>query len=221
MLLQHERRERERQQTAKEEIEWVQQRAQERKEQAQDKLQISNLLQDLKDKEADLSKMRLTLSMRGRSLSASRIGHPRKPIAIIDQEEAGDSEGGAESFSNRCTIGIMLSGARVDNLVVGGPAYTTSLEKGDEIVLIDGVGVEVDDMPAAIIGADLPGSIVILTIKKAGSGDMKDVEVVRVESRELADKRRLFELFTDIENLIGTLELGNCCAAVVSQELGN
>jgi C-terminal processing protease CtpA/Prc len=105
--------------------------------------------------------------------------------------------------------------------VVGGPAYTTSLEKGDEIVLIDGVGVELDDMPAAIIGADLPGSIVILTIKKAGSGDIEDVEVVRVESRELADKRRLFELFTDIENLIGTLELGNCCAAVVSQELGN
>ena len=66
-----------------------------------------------------------------------------------------------------------------------------------------------DDMPAAIIGADLPGSIVILTIKKAGSGDIEDVEVVRVESRELADKRRLFELFADIENLIGTLELGN------------
>ena len=204
----------------------MQQRAQERKEQAQDKLQISNLLKDLKDKEAELEKMRLTLSvprMPGRSLSASRIDYPRKTITIMDQEEAGDSEEVAEPFSNRCTIGIMLSGARVDNLVVGGPAYNTSLQKGDEIVLIDGAGMEVDDMPAAIIGADLPGSIVILTVKKAGSGDIKDVDVVRVESRELADKRRLFELFTDIENLIGTQQLGPTVGqqAVVSQELGH
>ena len=207
VLLQLEKRERERLQTAKEEIEWAQQRAHDRNEQAQDKLHICNLLQDLKDKEAELEKMRLTLSMPGRSLPASRLDHPRKTITILDQEEAVDSKEVAECFSNRCTIGIMLSGARVDSLVAGGPAYSTTLQKGDQIVLIDGAGVEVDDIPAAIIGDDLPGSIVILTVKKVGSGDIIDVEVVRVESQELTDKRSLFELFTDIENLIGTLHL--------------
>jgi C-terminal processing protease CtpA/Prc len=88
--------------------------------------------------------------------------------------------------------------------VVGGPAYNTrALDKGDVILEVDAMSIDIESLHDALVGSDVPGSTVTLRVKKAGSGDMKDVEVVRVESRELADKRRLFELFTDIENYIG------------------
>ena len=67
------------------------------------------------------------------------------------------------------------------------------------------MSIDIESLVDALVGSDVPGSTVTLRVKKAGSGDLKDVEVVRVESRELADKRRLFELFTDIENYIGDL----------------
>jgi len=108
--------------------------------------------------------------------------------------------------------------------VVGGPAYNTrALGKGDVILEVDAMSIDIESLYDALVGSDVPGSTVTLRVKKAGSGDLKDVEVVRIESRELADKRRLFELFTDIENLIGTQQLGPTVGqqAVVSQELGH
>jgi hypothetical protein len=91
----------------------------------------------------------------------------------------------------------------IDNLVVGGPAYNTqSLQKGDSIVSVDGVEVEEEELPAAIIGSDEPGSIVTLRVRRHLDGEEQEVDVVRIESRELADKRRLFELFTAMENHI-------------------
>jgi C-terminal processing protease CtpA/Prc len=195
-------------QTAKEELEWEQQRDREKEEKTQDKLKIEALQQDLRAKDDELQKTRLAMTLprvaETRSLSASSTDQKRQAGETRMNEEAED----AEQFSNRCTIGLMLSGAQVDNLVVGGPAYNTALQRGDEIVLIDGMRVGVEDMPAAIIGADLPGSTVVLTVKRLGAAahlpQQFDVVVIRVESRELADKRRLFELFTAIENLIGT-----------------
>jgi hypothetical protein len=72
---------------------------------------------------------------------------------------------------------------------------------------VDATSVNVENLHGALIGSDVPGSTVTLRVKKRISGEIRDVEVVRMESTELADKRRLFELFTDIENHIGNLPL--------------
>lgn len=87
--------------------------------------------------------------------------------------------------------------------MVGGPAYNTkALKKGDVILEVDATPVDVERLHQALIGCDLPGSTVTLRVRKAGTREIVDVEIVRVESRELADKRRLMELFTAIENHI-------------------
>lgn len=90
--------------------------------------------------------------------------------------------------------------------VVGGPASNTrALGKGDVILEVDAVSIDNESLHDALVGSDVAGSTVTVRVRKAGSGEIQDVEVVRIDSRELADKRRLFELFTDIENYIGEL----------------
>ena len=84
------------------------------------------------------------------------------------------------------------------------PAFGKLL-KGDEIVSVDGAAVEAANLPAALIGHDVPGSVVSLGVRRQDFGDLLTVLVKRVESSHLADKRRLFELFTAIENHIDSL----------------
>ena len=132
----------------------------------------------------------------------------------------------------------MLKGLAIDNMVIGGPAHNTGLlEKGDLIIAIDGVAVTEDTIHAALLGDDIPGSSVVLTIKRsavpelnlidAGSianavfrhadavfnpngsnsresspltnKNIREVVVVRMATEVIADRRRMFELFTDIK----------------------
>jgi len=52
----------------------------------------------------------------------------------------------------------MLLGCVIDNMVVGGPAYTSQkLDKGDVIVKIDGKDVNQDTLLPRLIGSDQPG----------------------------------------------------------------
>jgi hypothetical protein len=75
------------------------------------------------------------------------------------------------------------------------------LEKGDMIVEVDGVRVDDDDVQLALIGSDKPGSAVGIKVQRERQG-LVDVRVVRAESRDLADKRALMEVFTELENKI-------------------
>ena len=58
----------------------------------------------------------------------------------------------------------------------------------------------------AIVGSDEPASVVVLRIRRTAEDGRQaeelDVELVRMEARLLADKVRLLELFTAIENFI-------------------
>jgi hypothetical protein len=56
-----------------------------------------------------------------------------------------------------------------------------------------------DNILTALNGCQIPGSSVTITIKKAGTGEVKDVELVRMMTAEIADKRRMFDLFTRME----------------------
>ncbi|KAJ1473441.1 hypothetical protein T484DRAFT_1836191 [Baffinella frigidus] len=95
-------------------------------------------------------------------------------------------------FSSKSTIGAMLVGSTIDNTVFGGPAYNAGqLEKGDQIVSVDGVVVEKGDQIVAVddvtkdnlhdlligqdvtnenlhdllVGQDVPGSVVKLHMR--------------------------------------------------------
>ena len=98
------------------------------------------------------------------------------------------------------TVGLMLDGCAIDNLLIGGPAHDSNeLMKGDIIVAVDHQPVDSENVLLSIVGSDQPGSSVILTVKKSGSDKYLSVELVRKASKEIADRRRLFELFTALK----------------------
>jgi hypothetical protein len=65
-------------------------------------------------------------------------------------------------------VGIMLNDLTVHNMVIGGPAHKSGqLEVGDTILKVDHKNVTMDDYERALQGCDVPGSIVVLTVRKA------------------------------------------------------
>ncbi len=120
----------------------------------------------------------------------------------------------AENFTSRCTVGIMLHGVKVENTLIGGPSFGL-LEKGDIIVRIDGEYVSEADVFEKLKGCDIPGSQVLITVERLGSNsplsvkslrdfdglDTRevDVKVTRMATAEIADRRRMFDLFTVLE----------------------
>lgn len=67
-------------------------------------------------------------------------------------------------------MGLLLNGRTINNLVEGGPAYKSKqLVKGDVILRVDGHDVTLESCPDALVGNDVPGSFVTVTVQK-GSG---------------------------------------------------
>jgi C-terminal processing protease CtpA/Prc len=111
----------------------------------------------------------------------------------------------------RVQVGLMMNGAVIDNMVIGGPAYNSEqLDKGDVILEVDGKPVNPDTLHEALLGADIPGTKFVVKVKKASSGGMwssdsgaiKNVTLTRMATEVIADRRRMFELFTDLKVLI-------------------
>ena len=62
----------------------------------------------------------------------------------------------------------MLHGVVIDHMIEGGPAHKSNqLEPGDVVLKVDGKDVTEDTLPGMVIGSDMPGSIVTLTVQKA------------------------------------------------------
>jgi C-terminal processing protease CtpA/Prc len=65
---------------------------------------------------------------------------------------------------------MMLHGNTIDIMVEGGPAFRCKqLDHGDFILRVDGEEVTLESCPQALIGCDIPGSVVTVTVRK-GSG---------------------------------------------------
>ena len=111
-------------------------------------------------------------------------------------------------FADACTLGFSYVEATgkptvVSHVLIGGPAFKSKrVHKGDYIMLVDGAEVAGESMTEALKGSNKPGSKVRLTIKKKDSGKIEIVELVRTLTATIADKRRLFDLFCEIENAI-------------------
>lgn len=123
-------------------------------------------------------------------------------------------------FASRSTCGIMLAGNRIDNLVIGGPAFNSGkLSKNDEILRVDGAVCSTHEHLAdLILGDDEPNTPVTLTIRRHGYGSIDHVTLIRMANEEIADKRALFELFTQLKDSaerLGGTDCGRLCDRVI------
>ena len=70
--------------------------------------------------------------------------------------------------TSREQVGVMFRGNIIESMVVGGPAFNCQqLDRGDELLLVDGEVVTDANRNTLLIGKDIPGSAVTLTVKKA------------------------------------------------------
>ena len=153
-----------------------------------------------------------------------------KMLGVLQKEESeaeAKPVSQASDFATRSTVGLMLSHTNIEHLVVGGPAYNTGmLSKGDEITHIDDKEVHVllqlpphkhghtnhqqprvfsprqgyEQLGAALTGSDVPGTTLKLTVKKFRTGEIREVVLTRMATEMIADRRRLFELFTCLKD---------------------
>lgn len=88
-------------------------------------------------------------------------------------------------------------GLTIDGMAVGGPAYNCQeLSQGDMIVRVDNDLVDADNCHEKLIGNDVPGSIVRLSVRCAASKQIKNVTLTRMSSTSMLDNVRMFEIFT-------------------------
>ena len=59
--------------------------------------------------------------------------------------------------SAKTTVGLMMNGLVINNMVVGGPAYASAeLQRGDTVLRVDGQPVTAGNFSEAILGSDIP-----------------------------------------------------------------
>ena len=115
------------------------------------------------------------------------------------------------TVQNRTSVGLTLKGATILGLVVGGPSFFCGqLSVGDNIVQVDGNTVTSDNLHELLVGNDIPGSFVTITVKRTvssvSSAEMDtptyntiSVVLERVPSEEIADQRYLQEILESIQ----------------------
>ena len=100
----------------------------------------------------------------------------------------------------------MLSGMVIDNMVMGGPAYNSGmLDRGDVIIQIDHQDITVDGLSTALLGSDVPGSSVVITVQKSDpklNSKKIDVVLTRMSTAFIADRCRMFELYAQLKVII-------------------
>jgi hypothetical protein len=109
----------------------------------------------------------------------------------------------ASGSGRATTIGIMYDEKThiISNLLVGGPASSSKkIFKGDTIVSIDGNDVLNGNIHEMLVGSDKADSVVTLGLKSSTTGKVAEVKLRRKAIRRLADKTRMFELFTNLSN---------------------
>ena len=98
----------------------------------------------------------------------------------------------------------MVKDTVVDNVMTGAPAsHCKQIQKGDVVVEIDGTPVTPKNIIELLVGNDVPGSSVTLKLARNSRSDQRTLQVVlkRASTAELADKKKMFQLFTHIKDL--------------------
>eukprot|EP00290_Baffinella_frigidus_P051067 CAMPEP_0180381022 /NCGR_PEP_ID=MMETSP0989-20121125/26409_1 /TAXON_ID=697907 /ORGANISM="non described non described, Strain CCMP2293" /LENGTH=147 /DNA_ID=CAMNT_0022380641 /DNA_START=5 /DNA_END=444 /DNA_ORIENTATION=+ len=97
------------------------------------------------------------------------------------------------------TVGLLLSGTTVANMLPGAPAaLSKQIHKGDVILSVGGEQATSGNIIAHLQNPDEPGTEVTLSIKARG-GKVHAVTLRRMATSVVADKLRLFDLFTQVQ----------------------
>ncbi|KAJ1483452.1 hypothetical protein T484DRAFT_1895986 [Baffinella frigidus] len=140
-------------------------------------------------------------------------GHCQQLLTLVSTDLLKfEHKQGPVDMSSKATVGIMLKGTVVDNLLMGGPAFASGLlSRGDVIISVDGQSATSEHVHLLLGGADVPGSPVSIRLRKHSGQEVDvnlkrmatevDVMLKRMATVEIADKRRLFELFTAMKVL--------------------
>ena len=99
--------------------------------------------------------------------------------------------------NTRTTVGLMLNGCAIDN-VLPAMALHADLLKGDIIVKIDDQPTTSDTVQRQLIGDDVPGTTVMLTVHRGFTE--KKTQLIRMANSDIADMRRVFEIFTGLKS---------------------
>jgi hypothetical protein len=101
-------------------------------------------------------------------------------------------------------VGMILGGSTgltIEDLVVGGPAFTCEqLVRGDEMLMVDDEIVNADNCFDRLIGCDEPGSLVKITFRSASSQQVKNVILTRVSATEMLNNVRVLQNFTSLKD---------------------
>jgi hypothetical protein len=63
----------------------------------------------------------------------------------------------SSGFNTQTTVGMLLVGMSIDNMVVGGPAYNCQkLNKGDLVCKVDDQEVNLENIHEKLVGSDIP-----------------------------------------------------------------
>lgn len=111
-------------------------------------------------------------------------------------------------FNSRSTLGISFVGMAVEDTLVGGPAFLScSVEEGDVLISIDDVTATLENKHDLLLGDDVPGTQVKLRFQTSGQSreQYKNVLLTRVSTGEVADRRRMLELFAALRDRAGNL----------------
>ena len=98
------------------------------------------------------------------------------------------------------TVGLSYDDrtATISAVMVGGPAFNSKkIHKGDTMLAIDGHEVKGADILNLLKGVDTPGSVVTLILQRE-QGETVTVKLQRMARELIADKSKLFDLFTRI-----------------------
>lgn len=87
-----------------------------------------------------------------------------------------------------------------------GPAYNCQrLSRGDVLLKVDDEPVDLYDFHERLIGCDVPGSMVKLTVLTPTTDEEKEVMLTRMATSAIADNARMFELFTSLKVIHASL----------------
>lgn len=107
--------------------------------------------------------------------------------------------------SSKSTLGMILNGCDVENVLIGGPAMMGGIERGDVVVQIDGKDVKGENVLERLNMDDTPGNLVPLSIRKRGAGQLHEFSIERIPVASVLDRVQLFKLFTEQKNAIQRL----------------
>ena len=86
------------------------------------------------------------------------------------------------------------------------------LHKGDAVVKVNGEAVSNKfELHSALQKTEMPGVLVVLTVRRAEGGDFLDISKTRIDSSELPNyHHRMFVCFTKLKVYAHYYHIGSC-----------